>query len=354
MLNETDYLISLKYNHLSQQFTKYFGVILYILCLSGTILNVLTFMQRTYNCRSCSLYLLVASICDFIHLNFGPLSNILQYGFHYDWTINSNLFCKLKSYIVFVFTVLSATLTTIAGIDRYVLSSRKTTRWKLSTRSIALRCIFFTIIFWFSFAVPVLFCSTRMNHFSHNEQLICSSSSQQISCLLIQIIYTCIFNGFLPPLIMIYFGILTCVNARSLRKRTSTHSTRIRQINHQLTLMLILQTIKSSFASLPFAIFNCYLLITVDMNKSILFQAKENLANQIFYLLFWSNYTSFLVYIYSSDIFRYQCIKALKRSISCFYNDRRRRQQQYRRSELRHLTVNASIVEEKYKPSHIL
>ncbi|CAF0942666.1 unnamed protein product [Adineta ricciae] len=351
--SSTDFVISLKYNHLSQQFTKYFGVILYIVCFFGTMMNVLTFMQRTYHRRACSLYLLVASICDLIHLNFGPLSNILQYGFDYDWTINSNAFCKLKSYIVFVFTVLSATLTTIAGADRYVLSSRKTARWKLSTRSIALRCILVSIVFWIVFAIPVIFCSIRLNHSSHNEQLICSNSSQQISCLLLQIIYTCIFNGFLPPLVMLYFGILTCTNARHLRRRTLSGSARIRQINYQLTLMLILQTIKSSFASLPFSVFNCYLLITLNVKKSPLYQAKENLANQVVYLLFWSNYTSFFVYVYSSDIFRCQCLRAIKQLTCRFYRGQQR-QLYYHRSALRYLTANASIIEEKYKPSQIL
>ncbi|CAF0833188.1 unnamed protein product [Adineta steineri] len=315
-------------------------------------MNVLTFAQRTYNRRACSLYLSIASICDFIHLNSGPLTNILQYGFHYDWTINSNTYCKLKSYISFVFTVISATLTAIASIDRYILSSRNTNRWKFSTRSIAVRCILFTIFFWIFFSIPIAFCYTRYNHSSHNEQLICSNVSQHMPCHIIQIIYTCIFNGFLPPVIMIYFGLLTCTNARNLRRRSLTDSARLRQINYQLTLMLILQTVKSSFASLPFAIFNCYLLATIKLDKSLILQAKENLVNQIVYLLFWSNYTSFFVYIYSSDIFRHQCMKAMKRLVCCSCNGKKRRY--YHRPGLKHLNTTAHIFDTKYKPAQIL
>ncbi|CAF1015591.1 unnamed protein product [Adineta steineri] len=315
-------------------------------------MNVLTFIQRTYHRRACSLYLLIASVCDFIHLNFGPLSNILQYGFHYDWAINSNTYCKLKSYIAFVFTVISATLTVIASIDRYILSSRNTIRWKFSTPSIALQCILFAIFFWFFFSTPIAFCYTRHNHSSHNEQLICSNVSQRVSCFLIQIIYTCIFNGFLPPLIMIYFGFLTCNNARDLRHRSLSDSARLQQINYQLTSMLILQTVKSSFASLPFAMFNCYLLATIKIEKSLLFQAKENLVNQIVYLLFWSNYTSFFVYMYSSDIFRHQCMKAIRRLVCCFYNGKR--QHYYHRSDLKHLNTTENIFDTKYKPAQML
>jgi len=351
MANETEYITILNYNYISQQFTKYVGVFLYILCLFGTIMNILTFMQRTYNSRGCSLYLLFASICDFIHLNFGSLSNILQYGFHYDWTINSMNYCKIKSYVTYVFTIISASLTIVASIDRYVLSSRKTRRWKINRQSFAIRCILFIIIFWFIISIPIAFCFTRINHSSHNEQLICSNQSRYIPCLLIQIFYICIFNGFIPPIVMMYFGFLTCINARHLRQRCLSNSFRIERINHQLTSMLILQTIKSSFASLPFSIFNCYLLITLNIQKSPLYQAKENLIHQIVYLLFWSNYTSFFIYFYSSEIFRYQFLTPIKKLICCIYNDKQRHFNQ--QTELKHLTTTANIFDGKYKLKEI-
>lgn len=312
MLNETEYTIILKYNYISEQITKYAGIFLYVLCLFGTGMNILTFMRQIYSIRPCSLYLLVASVFDFVQLNLAPLSNILQYGFHYNWTIPSIAFCKTKSYINFVFGVMSATLTTLASIDRYILSSRDSEKWKYCTRPIAVRSIQFTAVFWSIVSIPIIFCYTRFSHSSHNEQLICSSPSGDFICLFIQIVYICIFNGFLHPIVMMVFGSLTCTNIHHLRRRSLLKSDRIQQINYQLTSMLVLQLVKSSFSSLPYSIFNCYLLITRNMQKSLLYQAKENLVNQIFYLLFWSNYTSFFVYMYSSDIFRKQWIKALK------------------------------------------
>lgn len=317
MNNITEYSVLLQYQRISYLFTKYAGVCLYMLCSIGTLLNILTFFQQTYQKRACSLYLLVASLCDLIHLNLGPLSNILQFGFHYDWTISSTLFCKMKSYLVFVFTIISATFTCLASIDRFLLSSKKTSRWRFTSRSIALRLTLLIILFCFLFSLPIIFCYTRHPHLSHNEEMICSNPSQSAICFWIQLWYTCIFNGFLPPLAMIYFGFLTCINARHLRRRCSIRSARIQQINYQLTMMLVLQSIKSSVASLPFSIFNSYLLITSGTPKSSLLQVKEALAHQLVYLLFWSNYTSFFVYIYSSDIFRRQCRRAIRRLFCC-------------------------------------
>ena len=163
-----------------------------------------------------------------------------------------------------------------------------------------------------------------------------------IICLVIQFVYICILNGFLHPLITLLFGILTCSNVHHLRRRTSLRSVLIRQINYQLTLMLILQLIKSSFSSLPFSIFNCYQLITRNMKKSLLYQAKENLTYQICYLLFWSNYTSFFVYLYSSDIFRKQYVKTIQGIVYYIFGKRQR--QRFYQPESKRLTIVPNIV----------
>lgn len=91
---------------------------------------------------------------------------------------------------------------------------------------------------------------------------------------------------------MLIFGIGTYKN---IHQKSLLKSTRLRQMNYQMTLMLILQSIKSSFTSLSYATFNFYLLITIKNKKSLSYEAKETIANQIIYFLFWSNYTSFFV-----------------------------------------------------------
>ena len=113
------------------------------------------------------------------------------------------------------------------------------------------------------------------------------------------------------------FGILIHKNVHGIYLRSQLKSVRIRKINEQLTKMLIFQSIKSTLTSIPYSIFNCYLLITLNKQKSLIEQTKENLINQIFYLLFCSNYTSFFVYIYSSMIFRNQWIKMMKKFFCC-------------------------------------
>jgi len=342
MTNETEYVLFEKYKILSQQFTKYAGIPLYVICLYGTVMNMIMFGQRIYRHRSGSLYLLIASVCDLIHLNIGPLPNILQYGFHYDWAISSVIFCKIKSYFVYIITAISATLTILANVNQYILSSKKNKRWKYSSRIIAIRCICLTIIIWFITSIPIAFCYTRYYHSLETEQLICSNPLQDIFCFVIQIFYTCLFNGFLQPFLMMFFGICTYKNIHQIHQRSLLKSNQIRQINYQMALMLILQSIKSSFASLPFALFNCYLLITMKNYKSLLYQTKENLVGQIVYFLFWSNYTSFFIYIYSSNIFKDQWKKIMKKIFCCLY-EKRHRQSNYR-IQLKRMNIVQSIV----------
>ena len=340
MTNDTVYAVFDKYKTVSQQFTKYAGIPLYTSCLCGTVMNMIMFGQRMYRHRSGSLYLLIASLCDFIHLCTGPLTNILQYGFQYDWTINSVVFCKIKSYFVFLITAISATLTTLATINQYILSSKKNKRWKYSSRVIAIRCICLTIIIFSILSIPIAFCYTRHYYSSENEQLICSNPLHGTFCFLIQISVTCLFNGFLHPILMIFFGMLTYRNIHHIHRRSLLKSDPIRQLNYQMASMLVLQSIKSSFASLPFASFNCYLLITMKNYKSLLYQAKENVIGQVVYFLFWSNYTSFFVYIYSSNVFKDEWKKTMKKMFCCLFG-KRHRQSHYQLEQLN--TVHSTV-----------
>ena len=255
MLNETNHEEALRYNAIAERIKIYAGIVLYTACLFGSLMNMLTFLRRTYYNRSCSLYLLAASIFDFIQLNLEPLPNIFHYALRFDGTVRSLVLCKLKSYAVFVVSVTSATLTVLVAIDRYVLSSRDTARWKYCTRAIAVRCIQSCVVFWIFVSIPIAFCYTCFNHPSEPVTLICSNPSSSIKCFTVQLVYVCLFNGFFPPLVMMFFGCLAYVNVHQLQKRSLVKSARIQQLNYQLSSMLILQSIKSSFSSMPYATF---------------------------------------------------------------------------------------------------
>jgi hypothetical protein len=324
MLNETDYIIVQRYHFIAQQLTIYAGISLHILCLFGTIMNIITFSQRTYNRRAASFYLLYASIFDLAHLSPGSLSNILQYAFHYDWTINSTILCKIKTYFVYMFTIISGTLTVLASINRFLLSSYNSKKWNYSSRAVAKRCIILTFIFCPILSIPIIFCTKRYHHSSNKERIICFNPSKDRFCLFVRIIYTCLLNGFIPPFMMMIFGLITYNNVRHFYRRSKLKSLSTRRINQEIILMLVLQSTKSVFASFPFSIFNTYLLITIRKDKSLSHQAKEHLITQIVYLLFWSNYTSFFVYIYASHIFRDHWIKAMKTYICCRRENRQR------------------------------
>lgn len=350
MSNTTETIIIEKYNFIARQLTIYGGIILLTFCLIGSLMNIITFAQRTFQRRASSFYLLIASLFDLAHLTPGSITNILQYGFHYDWTISSLIYCRIKNYITYVFMLISGTLTILATIDRFLLSSDNSKRWNYSHRSFAKRAILLTILFWFVMSTPIIFCSKRYYHSSHNEQMICSNPSLDMVCLYVRIIYTCLIDGFVPPLIMVIFGLITYRNVHQLHRRSNFRSQSARRINQQIISMLVLQSIKSSFASIPYSIFHTYWVISRNERKTLLDEAKENLAMQIVYLLFWSNYTSFFIYICSSDIFRNQWKKAMMKLICCLYGSRQERyrcEMEFKRLKTAANNGNAKVVNQQ-------
>ncbi|UJR32818.1 hypothetical protein I4U23_020280 [Adineta vaga] len=306
--NLTDYNLIEKYSFLSQQLAKYGGSLSYLICIYGTLMNMLMFSQSIYNRRACSLYLLIASVCDFMHLNLGLLPYILQYGFHYYRIITTLLFFKIKTYLVYVLSTISATLLTLAIMLRYILSSKNNSRWRHGSHRNIIRNIISTIGFWTVISIPIFFCS---------------HSCQYSFDMFVQLVYICLFNSIIPSFLMMIFGFLTYKNAYCLYQRSQTKSFSLRRINEQLTLMFIYQSIKSTLTSLPYGIFKCYLVLTKTQQKSLIIQAKENLVHDIVQMLFWSNYSSFFIYICSSNVFRKQFIKALKKLICCQSQTRR-------------------------------
>ncbi|CAF1066198.1 unnamed protein product [Didymodactylos carnosus] len=230
------------------------------------------------------MYLLAASVSDFIHMNCGPLSNLIEVGFNY--SIETLLFCKLKTYVNYVIIAIAATFVTLASMDRYILSTKDVDVWIYSTRKMAKRIITITIIFWSILSIPVLNCSTKYN--STIIQGLTCSWKYHFACIVTEIFYKCIINGLLPLLLMVTFGLLTCRNVRNIRQRSITKSNGLQQLNEQLTTMFLLQTFKSGFSTLPYVIWNCYLIATANLQKSLIRHARERLANQIVCLLFWS------------------------------------------------------------------
>lgn len=306
-----------KYHFLTQKFIRYVGFSVYGLCVFTTIMNICTFLRKKYIRRTCSLYLLIASFCDFLHIHTGLLLYILQYGFQYNRFNISTGQHKIMTYLVYVPMIISATLTILTYVNQFLLSSRIVSRWNFGSFPVAIRNIILTIIFWFIASIPVSLCVNIHYHVFNSERFTCSNTCQTLLCRWIYGLYTCLFNGILIPMIMIIVGLLTYKNIRHLQRRLNFRSTFTQRINEQLIRMLILQSFKSLVTSVPYTIYNIYLIITINRKKSVEHQGMEIFIGEIVHLVFWSNYTSFIIYICSSNIFRQQWIRTMKEVFCC-------------------------------------
>lgn len=314
-MNDTDSKVYFENYHL---LTRYVGCSMYGICVFATIMNICTFLQHKYIRHTCSLYLLIASFCDFLHLNIAFLNNILYYGFHYNQfhDILTHGY-KIANYFVYVLMMISATLTILSCASQWALSSRNASRWNFALRSIAIRNIILTIIFWFTTSIPINLCANIHYHVFNNQRFICSNVCQTLICRWIYGIYACLFNGILPPMIMMIVGLLTWKNIRNIQRRSKFRVIYARRINEQLTRMLVLQSFKSLVTSVPYTIYNLFLIITINRGKSIEYQITEDFIGELIRLFFLSNYTSFIIYICSSHIFRQQWIRTIKKIFCC-------------------------------------
>jgi hypothetical protein len=201
-----------------------------------------------------------------------------------------------------------------ACIDRACLSSRRIFIRNFSQMRLARILCIITIIFWFIAAIHIPIFSTI----------------QSGSCImpglysLIFSIYIVIFAGFIPPILMSIFSLITLRNLHSIHLRINTTNIQanryIRQRDFHLIRMLIAQVVVYILTTTPYPLNTLYSAITLSKTKGINQQVIESFIYFITstFLLFINPSASFYIYIATSKAFRTEfriaCIK-LRRKI---------------------------------------
>lgn len=198
---------------------------LFIIGNVGCIFNTIIFLCPYLRRSSCSRYFLASSFANAFQLNIGLASHILDSAFSIHPYHHSSILCKLRNYLINTVGFISQTYLLFACIDRYLI----TTRFRgMSRLPIANRIIICTTCFWLIDLSHMLIYS---NITADNQFCFFSSAAY----VLFISIHNFILSGFLLPILMTIFGLLTLKNIRNIRRQV--HSRRHR--NHYLSLMLI-------------------------------------------------------------------------------------------------------------------
>ncbi|CAF1057588.1 unnamed protein product [Adineta ricciae] len=189
-------------------------------------------------------------------------------------------------------------------IDQYCATSSSPRLQNLCNIKLARRLILVFSIIWILYGLPYLIL---YNH-------IVLPMTHQVICTMTNIIYiqfrayftAPVLVGFLPILMTITFGSMAYRNIQQMRYYTVPLIRR--ELDKQLTSIVLAQGIINIFLLLPYTIMNIIVLTTNTLDNTFL-KEQINFVNNITFIVFWIySVCPFYIYIYVSQRFRRQFI----------------------------------------------
>jgi len=273
------------YTFFSKQVTIYGGMSLFIAGVLGGILNTIVFLSlRTFRQSSCAFYLTVMSIVNIGYLFLSIFPSIMVTIYDVDGTENSLFYCKFQVFFDTICITISLTCFCLATMDQYCATCSRPRFQQWCNIKLAQRLVIIFIIIWILHSIPNLVL------FHHSA----SSVTDKVSCIMTNTIYikygayfvVLILFGFLPASITILFGFMAYINLQQLAHYALPLVRR--ELDKQLTTMVLAQVVVNCFAILPFTTVNTLQLI-MNLNSDPVVKAQ---------ILMSYNITLTLTYLY--------------------------------------------------------
>lgn len=265
----------------------------------GNIFTILILGRTTkQRVNSCSLYLLSASISNWIVINTALVSNIVGVD-HIDPQHTSNVVCKMRWSGVHALLMLSRSfskffflrndrswmdflrLVVSACIDRWALCSQNTLIRSFARPKIAVRVILLLIVVWT--LIPI-----HMAIFFSNNTGRCIALPGTYAFF--YAIYSLIVIGILPLVLMIIFSLLAWYNLQKIRSRVApmggaaaARNINIHKRDRDLMMMLTGEVIVYCITTIPYPINLIYSVSTSSLGiyKDPMRLAIESLVGYI-------------------------------------------------------------------------
>jgi hypothetical protein len=269
-----------------KQVTIYGGITVVVVGVLGECLNTIIFLSlRTFRQNSCTFYLTIMSILNIGELLADLLPRVMLAIYNRDGTEASLFYCKFRLYFVQICTMLSLTCYCLATIDQYCATCSRPRLQQLCNIRLARRLVSIFGFIWILHGIPYLL------FFEH----VVSPITGEVSCAMINPIYlqyriyvvVLILFGVLPLTITTLFGLMAFRNIKEIPLYTAPLVRR--ELEKQLTVMVLLQILMNFFTLLPYTVVN---VISLNM-KSIdnpLIQAQIQLSSAVTLLFYYVYY----------------------------------------------------------------
>ncbi|CAF4095308.1 unnamed protein product [Adineta steineri] len=271
-------------NFAGRQIIIYGGIFVFIVGILGGLLNTTVFLSlQTFRQSSCAFYLTIMSIMNVSQLLTTVLSNIISNIYNNDGTDASSFYCKFHLYLPTVCIMISLTCFCLATFDQYCATSSRLYLQQLCNIKLARRLVIIFCLVWILHAIPHLVL------FEH----VLSPITGKITCTLTNVIYVQyrayvifpIFFSGLPLLIGTIFGSMAYYNTQQLVYYTIPLVRR--ELDKQLTTMVLVQVAVNFFALLPYCI--VYILtLNTNLNNDPIVEAEIQLSSNITHVIYFS------------------------------------------------------------------
>jgi hypothetical protein len=241
-----------------KQVTIYLGILTLIAGVIGGLLIVVVFLSlKTFRQSSCAFYLTVMSAVNVGQMVTGLLSRLMVSGFGIDWSLSSLSYCKFRFYFYHVCALTSMTCMCLATIDQYLATCSRP-RWQhWSNIKLARRLLATFILIWILHNVPYIVYSN----------IVVTITTGKVTCMVTNNAYSqyftdtiiLTFEKLLPVCITFFFGFLAYRNVQQLTHRTLPLVRR--ELDKQLTVMVLVQVVFALFTIIPYTIVSILLLI---------------------------------------------------------------------------------------------
>jgi hypothetical protein len=284
-------------NFLTQQITIYLGTTILITGVLGGCLNVLVFLSlRTFRESSCAFHLIIVSIFSVGQLLTGLFAQIMTTGFNTDWAQSSLFYCKWRLSSIQVFIMIPLTSICFAIIDQYWATSSHQ-RWQQWCNIRLARCLSaICVVVWFLHGIPYFIYFDHIVVLTTNTT-ICGTTSD-IFRKYVNYVWSPILVRVIPLTITIVFGLLAYRNVQQLTYRTVPLVRR--QLDKQLTTMVLLQVAFTCFATLPYFIVNMIISntsLTNDPATAAQLQLASILTVCLYYMYFAVSLNLVLIFV---------------------------------------------------------
>ncbi|CAF2805768.1 unnamed protein product [Rotaria sp. Silwood2] len=291
----------------NQRIITYGGIAIFIVGLVGGILNIIVFLSlKTFRESSCAFYLTILSIVNIGQLVTSLLTRIMITGFNIDWTQNSLFYCKFRTFVFQATAMISFTCICLATIDQYFATCSRIQWQRWCHIKIARHIMIFAILIAIIEQSPCLFLYDHMK-ISTTNITVCTTTNEFFIQFNVYFNYLIIGN-ILPYLITFSFGLMAYRNIKEIAYRTVPLVRR--ELDKQLTIMVLIQVVYTFFSMFPNMI--VYLILAYGNIENLVIVAQLRLVYTILTCLYYSYFASpFYIYACASERFRRQLVHVI-------------------------------------------